>query len=85
MARVIIEDLDPMLISKLEALAQEHGRVLQAELKSILETAAQSYQGQQPTAIHVRELSGILYQPGQKTVSLEEMDAVIAQGAGESL
>ena len=86
MARVIIEDLDPMVISKLEALAGEHGRVLQAELKSILETAAQSYQGHSlPVRIDVRELSGILYQPGQKTVSLEEMDVAIAQGAGESI
>ncbi|MBD2078335.1 AbrB family transcriptional regulator [Leptolyngbya sp. FACHB-17] len=38
----------------------------------------------QPAAIDVRELSGILYQPNREPVSLEEMDAAIAEGAGES-
>jgi antitoxin FitA len=42
MAQIIIEDLDPEAIAKLEALAKEHGRSLQSELKHILETAAQS-------------------------------------------
>lgn len=40
MAKVIIEDLDQELIEKLEALAKERGRSLQAELKQILEAAA---------------------------------------------
>ncbi len=38
----------------------------------------------QPAAIDVRELSGILYHPNREPVSLEEMDAAIAEGAGES-
>lgn len=42
MAQVVIEDLDPVVIEKLEALAQEHGRSLQAEVKYILETAVQA-------------------------------------------
>ncbi|MFB2976463.1 hypothetical protein [Microseira sp. BLCC-F43] len=40
MAQVIIEDLDPGVLEKLEARAKENGRALQAELKHILETAA---------------------------------------------
>lgn len=40
MAQVIIEDLDPGVLEKLEAIAKENGRSLQAELKQILETAA---------------------------------------------
>ena len=35
-------------------------------------------------ARHVRELAGILRRPGQRTVSLEEMDEAIAKGAVES-
>lgn len=40
MAQILIEDLDPGLIERLEALARTHGRTLSAELKHILETAA---------------------------------------------
>ncbi|GAB4341469.1 MAG: AbrB/MazE/SpoVT family DNA-binding domain-containing protein [Leptolyngbyaceae cyanobacterium] len=39
----------------------------------------------QPTDVDVRSLSGLLYKPDRKPVSLEEMDAAIAQGARESL
>jgi AbrB family looped-hinge helix DNA binding protein len=35
-------------------------------------------------ARHVRELSGMLRRPGQRTVSLEEMSEAIAEGAVES-
>lgn len=37
----------------------------------------------QPAAIDVRELSGILHRPDQAPVSLEEMDAAIAECVGE--
>ena len=36
MTKVIIEDLDPIVIEKLEVRATRHGRSLQAELKQIL-------------------------------------------------
>jgi plasmid stability protein len=36
MTKVIIEDLDPILVEKLEMRATLHGRSLQAELKQIL-------------------------------------------------
>lgn len=39
----------------------------------------------QPTDVDVRSLSGLLYKPDRKPVSLEKMDAAIAQGARESL
>jgi len=42
MAEVLIEDLDSVLLQKLEVLAKLHGRSLQAELKSILEAAVQN-------------------------------------------
>ena len=35
-------------------------------------------------ARHVRELAGRLHRPGQRTVSLEEMNEAIAEGAVES-
>jgi antitoxin PrlF len=39
----------------------------------------------QPADVDVRSLSGLLYKPGRKPVSLEGMDAAIAQGARESM
>ncbi len=36
MAQVLIEDIDPIILKKLEFLAKEHGRSLQEELKHIL-------------------------------------------------
>jgi plasmid stability protein len=53
MVKVIIEDLDPAAIDRLEALAKEHGRSLQAELKHILEAAAQTQTGRLPAAMEV--------------------------------
>ncbi|MBD2776295.1 FitA-like ribbon-helix-helix domain-containing protein [Iningainema tapete] len=37
MAEVIIQDLEPTLLQKLETLAQLNGRSLQAQLKHILQ------------------------------------------------
>lgn len=39
----------------------------------------------QPVDVDVRSLSGLLYKPDRKSVSLEEMDEAIAQGARDSL
>ncbi len=36
MAQVLIEDIDPIILEKLEIIAKQHGRSLQAELKHIL-------------------------------------------------
>jgi plasmid stability protein len=40
MAQVLIRDLDPKLVDRLKDRAREHGRSLEAELRSILEVAA---------------------------------------------
>jgi antitoxin FitA len=40
MASVLVRDLDPAVIERLKARAQEHGRSLQKELKAVLEQAA---------------------------------------------
>jgi plasmid stability protein len=40
MARVLVRDLDPAVVERLKAKAQDHGRSLQKELKAILEQAA---------------------------------------------
>ena len=37
MAQVLIEDIDPIILEKLEVLAKQHGRSLQEELKHILQ------------------------------------------------
>lgn len=40
MAQVLVRDLDPAALERLKERAARHGRSLQSELKSILETAA---------------------------------------------
>ncbi len=42
MAQILLENLDPVIIEKLENLAKQHGRSLQEELKHILQQAAQT-------------------------------------------
>ena len=41
MAKVLVEDLDPIILQKLETLAKQHGRSLQEELKYILQQATE--------------------------------------------
>lgn len=41
MAEVLIRDLDKVIIDRLKTRAQQHRRSLQAELKTILEQAAE--------------------------------------------
>ena len=53
MARFIIEDLDSEVVEKLEALAKQHGRSLQAELKYILQAAVQAQTLNQPVVIEL--------------------------------
>jgi AbrB family looped-hinge helix DNA binding protein len=38
-----------------------------------------------PATGSVRDLKGMLYKPGRKPVSIEEMNAAIARGASESV
>ena len=40
MAQVLVNDLDPTVLERLEKLAKEHGRSLPGEVKAILESAA---------------------------------------------
>lgn len=42
MTQIVIEELDPMLVEKLKVRAQRQGRSLEAELKAILEAAAEA-------------------------------------------
>ena len=41
MAQILVENLDPTIVEKLETLAKQHGRSLQEELKYILQQAAE--------------------------------------------
>jgi plasmid stability protein len=41
MNQLVIEDLDPTIVEKLKVRAQQQGRTLEAELKVILEMAAE--------------------------------------------
>ncbi|MBF2007719.1 hypothetical protein ACF3DV_32365 [Chlorogloeopsis fritschii PCC 9212] len=41
MAQILVENLDPVILEKLENLAKQHGRSLQEELKHILQQAAE--------------------------------------------
>lgn len=73
-------------ISKIEQVLLEKLRVLplekQQEVLDFAEFLSQKIVNEH--SIDIRELSGILHQPGQKTVSIEAMNAAIAQCAGES-
>lgn len=42
MAQVLVRDLDKTMIERLKARAEQHGRSLQVELKTIIEQAAKS-------------------------------------------
>jgi plasmid stability protein len=42
MAEIVVENLEPLVIERLEARARQRGRTLQAELKQILEEASQN-------------------------------------------
>lgn len=42
MAQFVVEDIDPIIVEKLEILAKQHGRSLQEELKHILQQAAET-------------------------------------------
>ena len=57
MAQVLIRDLDTATIEKLKARAAEHGRSLQAELKTILEA-----QARQVTKVEARALAACIRQ-----------------------
>ncbi len=41
MAQILVENLDPIILKKLETLAKQHGRSLQEELKYILQQASE--------------------------------------------
>ncbi|WGV26286.1 FitA-like ribbon-helix-helix domain-containing protein [Halotia branconii] len=41
MAQILIKNLDPLILEKLETLAKQHGRSLQDELKHILQQASE--------------------------------------------
>lgn len=42
MTQIILEDLDPVMIERLKARAQKHGRSLPAFVKAILELVTQA-------------------------------------------
>lgn len=42
MTQVVLEDLDPIVIEKLQVLAQRHNRSLEEEVKAILEQVAEA-------------------------------------------
>ncbi|TVP56323.1 MAG: hypothetical protein EA343_24185 [Nodularia sp. (in: Bacteria)] len=42
MAQILVENLDPLILEKLETLAKQHGRSLQEELKHILQQASET-------------------------------------------
>lgn len=42
MAQILVDNLNPIILKKLETLAKQHGRYLQEELKHILQQAAET-------------------------------------------
>jgi antitoxin FitA len=42
MAQILVENLDPVILEKLETIAKQHGRSLQEELKHILQQASET-------------------------------------------
>jgi plasmid stability protein len=89
MAEVLIQDLDPVVLEKLEALAKKHGRrreaacrqtSLQAQLKSILEAAVQA---ETPKASKTPEELG--WSPGffERTAGCFEDEPLVRYPQGE--
>lgn len=62
MAKILIENLDPNALKKLESLAQSHGRSLQEEVRYILETAAESQTLPEPQTANLVEQEAISMQ-----------------------
>ena len=63
MAQVLVRDLDKTVIERLKARAEQHGRSLQVELKTIIEQAA-SYDLEKAKRLAAklrRELAGRKY------------------------
>ncbi len=86
MTRVVIEDLEPAIIEKLEALARKHGRSLQAEVKSILETVVQAQAINAPDANAVTKTPEELgWSPGffERTAGRWEGEPLIRGEQGE--
>lgn len=86
MAQVVIEDLEPVVIEKLEALARKHGRSLQAEVKSILETVVQGQALNTPDANAVTKTPEELgWPPGffERTAGSFEDEPLIRYPQGE--
>ncbi len=52
--------------------------------EEMINLSTQQVQPKETAKIDVRELSGMLYEEGRKAVSLEEMEEVIFECAGES-
>ena len=42
MAQLLVEDIDPIILEKIEILAKQHGHSLQEELKNILQQAVKN-------------------------------------------
>jgi hypothetical protein len=80
MAEVLIQDLDPVVLQKLETLAKKHGRSLQAQLKSILEAAVQA---ETPKASKTPEELG--WSPGffERTAGCFEDEPLVRYPQGE--
>lgn len=45
MAQVLVRQLDEKLVDRLKRRAQEHGRTLESEIRTILEEAVPDYEG----------------------------------------
>lgn len=86
MAQVVIEDLEPVVIEKLEALARKNGRSLQAEVKYILETVVQCQALNSPDANAVAKTPEELgWPPGffERTAGCFEDEPLIRYPQGE--
>jgi predicted nuclease of restriction endonuclease-like RecB superfamily len=71
-----------LTVADLETLLTKIVRkVIKEEMINLL---TQQVQFKETNKIDVRELSGMLYEEGRKTVSLEEMEEAISECAGES-
>ncbi|MBD2775285.1 FitA-like ribbon-helix-helix domain-containing protein [Iningainema tapete] len=71
MTHIILEDLDPVMIERLKARAQKHGRSLPAEVKAILQqvTQAQAKPNSSEDEIIQRKSASIL-QPTFRTLTV---------------
>ena len=81
MAEIVIENLEPLVIERLEARARQRGRTLQGELKEILEEASKDGCSIPDDLENVRQKAFLMSQQIASHASLDKKEVKPAESA----